>query len=270
LPPGVGDPPCIEVQAIDVIGERNALRRFRARFIGELRRVNEQLRFRACGVVRLDQRIEDASELIGIRFALHRVGLVADRCRSNAVGGLLGNRDKRHRRSAFDRQGRELVCFRQLGRFGKQGLKRVEIHDRRPFRRVEFSLGNRCKNVARERGNSGTRRCPLARIDRVENPAPVFWHHDRPRRRSDLSDDDRLLRLRCDECGFVTGRWGGRRSRHPRCRGGIWQGREGVGRDLRKYRSGPDQGSEREQSGLQDSSSISSNKSFHASDLFEG
>ncbi len=39
---------------------------------------------------------------------------------------------------------------------------------------------------------------------------------------------------------------------------------------LRGEGRGPDQCSEREQPSLQDSSSISSSKSFHANDLFEG
>ena len=130
----------------------------------------------------------------------------------------------------------------------------------------------RSQHALRQRRDAGLSGRPVACIDGVEHPAPVLWN------------DDRLLGNRG---GLLRNRGGLLQSRHGLLnRRRSWRllpdrrwtlllrpcrkRSERVRYGLRENRRTPGQGSESEQSGLQASSSMSSNKSFHANDLFEG
>jgi hypothetical protein len=257
LTPGVGDASRIHVEPEDIINEGNAGRGLRARFRREARAPRHEQGFSPGRIVGFDVGIELAPQVVRFRFALDRLRPVADRRRTEHVGRPFGDHQRRRRRAAFHRHQGELVCLGKVGRLGDQRLDRSKIDYGRTFRGVELGGRHRGENARRKRGNAGLRRCPVAGVDGIENPAPVLGHNDRRGGRRglhrDLSDDHQTLRLRA-----FCGRWR-RRQRRQRIAG-----------RLSGERRRANQCSQRKRTQLQDSSSIRSNKSFHASDLFEG
>jgi hypothetical protein len=88
------------------------------------------LGFGARRIIRLDQRIEQGPQLVGIGFALHRVRTIANRRRSDDVGRLFRDNLRRCRGSPLNCQRGKLVRLGQLGRFGEQRLERLQIDNR--------------------------------------------------------------------------------------------------------------------------------------------
>ena len=258
-PPGVGDAAGVHVEPEHIIDEGDAVAGFGAGFDRQLRRVGQQLRFGAGGVVGLDQRIERGAQLVGGGLALDRPGAVAARAPSRGspsavsatISGAVG---RAAARSPCARAGRPAAA--PAPRRSAPGARRGRPPaspwrcTARPWRRGVRMLG----------GSAAIPACADAQL-----PASIASNTPRQSLGTDHGGDAGgagRRRLSGGPAG-VTGAGGG--SRRGR-RLGCGSGASGSAR-LRERRRGPDQCSEREQACLQASSSISSSKSCHAKRL---